>query len=113
MRELSYATECQERFEPQFCIRMCIYQSVTYENSVFVMLENNFFFQQYASHTIKSRRNLVAVELTNVFMSFRIVIITIIFVKTKIKLSPMLYNGCIQWRQKDMIIVIQLRNGNN
>ena len=99
VRELSNATECQERFETQSGFRVCIQQRIAYQDSVFVVLENHLFLQQHSTYSIDSRRNFVTIELANILVSIGTEMIALIFVQTQVERCTMLDDRNIQRRQ--------------
>ena len=78
MGKLSYATESEERTETQFGGTVCINQSVSQQDAILIMLKNNLFLQQYATHSVKRCRHFVTIEFSNVLMSFRAEVITLV-----------------------------------
>ena len=80
MGKLSYATESEERTETQFGGTVCINQSVSQQDAILIMLKNNLFLQQYATHSVKRCRHFVTIEFSNVLMSFRAEVIPLVLV---------------------------------
>ena len=99
MRVFAYTTKSQERPEAQGCGRMGIDQSVTYQNAVLVMYKNLLLTKDNASHTVSCRRDILTVELTDIFMSVGTEMIALILVQSQVKLCTMLNYRLIQRRE--------------
>ena len=92
MCELSDASESEERPEPQFCSRMCVFECVAYEDSVLIVLENDLFFEDDTSDAIDGCRHFVAVKLPDVLVPFRAVVVALVFVQSEIEFCSMLHD---------------------
>ena len=89
---------------------MRIFQSVANQQTVFVILEEELLFQNDTAHTIDGGRHLVAVELANVLVTFRAVVVALILVESQIEFCTMLDNCTIQRTQQHMIVIVQFGN---
>ena len=69
---------------------MCIHQRVAYKDAVLIMLEHHFLLKQHAAHAINRGRHLVAIELADILMPFRAVIVTLVLVQSKVELRAVL-----------------------
>ncbi len=93
MRKLPYTPEGQEWAETEQCLRMCINQGVTYQDTILMVDKHLLLFQNHTSYTIKGRRHFLAIKLTNVLVSFGTKIISLVFMESEIELCSML-NYC-------------------
>ena len=84
---------------------MTVYECIAQEQAVFVLAEENLLFEDYSTYSICNSRHTLPLHLNDVFVPFRTVIVTLIFVYAEIKLSPMLYDCLIQAREQHMILV--------
>ena len=112
VRVFAYATECQKGTEPKCCCRMGIDQGVTNQYPVLMMYKNFLFAENNASHTVSSCRDMLAIKLTDILMSVRTKIISLILVQSQVKLCTVLNHCFIQRRQQHMVFIIQVGNGN-
>ena len=111
MRKLTHTAESQERAEAESCGRMGIFQCIADEDTVLIMLEHHFFFEDYTTHTIEGGWNFVTVKLSDVLVTFRAEIVALILVEAKIELCSVLDDRHIKRRKQHVILVIQFRNG--
>ena len=110
---LAYAAECEERTESQCGRRVCVHQCVSYEYAVFVVLEKCLFLQNNASHPVPCGGHFVALVFSNVLVTSGGEVVSLIFVKPQVELCTMLYYCCIERREQYVILVVNLRNGDN
>ncbi len=89
---------------------MAIHQGITQQNTILIMLEHHFLLQDDTPHTIQRGGNLVTIEFLDVLVSHRIVVVSLILVQSKIKLSTMLNHCNIQRAQEHMILIVQFWN---
>ena len=71
-------------------------ESVTNEEPVLVMLEDNLFLQKNTSYTIDCCGNFVTVKLTNVLVTLRTEVVALVLVKTEVEFCSMLYDRHIE-----------------
>ena len=71
---------------------MGINKRVTYEDTVLIMLEHDFFFKHHATYTINGCGHLVTVELTDILVTFWTKIVALIFMQTKVEFGTMLHH---------------------
>ena len=113
VRVFAYAAECQERTEPERCCRMGIDQGVTNQNPVLVMYKNILFTEDNTSHTVGSRRDMLAIKFTDILMSIRTKVISLILMQPQVKLRTVLNYRFIQRRQQHMVFIIQVGDRNH
>ena len=96
MRIFTHAAKRQERTETQCGGRVCIYQRITQQHTVFVVYEYNFLTQNDTTHSEGRSRNFITFKLTDVLMSIRAEVIAIILMQSQIELSTMLNHRFIE-----------------
>ena len=92
---------------------MSLQKGVSNQYAIFIMLEYYLFLQDNASHSIYSGRHFVTIKFSYILMSFRAVIVALIFMKTKVEFCSMLHNSSIKRRQQHMIVIIHFWNRDN
>ena len=78
-----------------------------------MMHEQLFFLQHYTSHSVNSSRHFLAFELPDVLVTTRTESVSMIFMESQIKLSPMLDDRFIERGQQHMVFIIQFRHGDD
>ena len=78
---------------------MRINERIADKNAVFIVLKHYFPLQNNASNTVDGCRNLDTIKLTDILMTVGTVVITLVFVQTKVEFCTMLNNCNIQRRQ--------------
>lgn len=96
MRELPYASEGQERSEAKSGLTVRVKQCVSQQYTVLVVLKNDFLLQYDTPHAVYRCRYFLYRELTDILVPVRTEYVSLILVKSKIELSPMLNNGTIK-----------------
>ena len=96
VRKLANATESQERTETQGGGRMGILQSITDQDAVLIMLEDDLLLQDDTSYTISGGRHLGGIKLTDVLVSVRTEIVALILVESEVELSTMLDDRTVE-----------------
>ena len=91
---------------------MCVDQSITNQDAIFIVLEHYLFLQNHTTDTISSSRHLGSIELSDVLVSVWTEIIALILVQTEVELGAMLDNRTVERRQQHMVLVIELGYGN-
>ena len=92
---------------------MSINQRIADQDTILVMLEDNFFLQNYTTHAIRCRWHEAGIKLTDVLVSVRTERVALILVEAEVEFCTMLDDRTIERRQKNMVIIVELRNGNN
>ena len=57
---------------------MCLYKRVSDQDSILMVYKNFFFGKEYSTNTVSCNRNFLTIKFTDVFMSFRAKIISLI-----------------------------------
>ena len=96
VRKLPHAAESQERAEAQCRLRMRIKQRITDKDAVLVMLEHNLLLQQHPSDSVDRGWHFIAVELTDVLMPCRTVVVALILMEAEVELCAVLHHRGIQ-----------------
>ena len=96
MSKLTDTAESQEWTETKSCSRMAVYQGIANQNAILIMLEYNFLFQDNATYAIKGSWHFITIKLTNVLVAHRTIVVALVLVQAKIKLSAMLNYRNIQ-----------------
>ena len=92
---------------------MCINKGITDKDAVFIVLEHYLFFQKHTAYAVECCGHCVTIELSDIFVTFRTVIIALILVQTKIELGAVLNNGGVERREEHMVLVVEFRYGHD
>ena len=113
VRIFAHTAESQEGTETQCRGRMGIDKRITNQNTVLMMYKNLFLTEDNASHTVSCSRDVLAIKLTDVFMSVGTEVIALIFVQSQIKLCTVLNYRFVQRREQHMILIVQVGDRNH
>jgi len=111
--ELSDASEGEEGPELQCSGRVCVIESVADEQSVFIMLKDNFFSEYHTTNAIGGGRHLVAIKRLDILVAHGAVVVALILVQTEVESRSMLDDTAIERREQHMVFVIEFRHGDN
>ena len=92
---------------------MGIDQRITDEDTILVMLEDDLLLKNHTTNPVRSRRHEAGIKLTDVLVSVRTERVALILVEAEVEFCTMLDDRTIERRQKNMVIIVELRNGNN
>jgi hypothetical protein len=90
-----------------------ILQSIADENTVLISLEDGLTFQHYATYAINRGGYYVTRKLTDVLVTLRAEVVALILVESEVKLSTVLNDRTVKRREQNMILIVELRYGNN
>ena len=86
---------------------MCIHQGVADEHAVVIVLEYHLLAQLHASHAVERRRHLLAVELSDVFVSVGAECVSFVFVESQLELHAMLYDRRVEGTEEHMVVIVE------
>ena len=92
---------------------MGVDQRIADEDAVLIVLEDHFLLQDDATHTIRRRRYLAGIKLTDVLVSIRTERVALILVQAEVELCSVLDDRTVERRQQHMVIVVELRYRND
>lgn len=85
MCELSDASEGEEGTELQGCRRVCVIEGVSDEESVFIMLKDNFFSEYHTTNAVGGGGHLVAIKRLDILVAHGAVVVALILVQTEVE----------------------------
>ncbi len=88
----------------------CIDQGVTDQDARLVQDEETLAGEDYATDTIGVGRDGLAVEFTDILMSTRCEVVSVVLVDAEMKLCTMLDDGLVERRKEYVILLVKLRN---
>ena len=87
---LTYTPESEERAEAQSRSRMRIQQSITNQDSIFMMYKDFFFAEDNTSDTVSCCRDMLTIKLADILVSVRTKVVSLLFVQSQVKLRTVL-----------------------
>ncbi len=113
MCELSDASEGEEGTELQGCRRVCVIEGVSDEESVFIMLKDNFFSEYHTTNAVGGGGHLVAIKRLDILVAHGAVVVALILVQTEVESCSMLDDTTVERREQHMVFVVEFRHGND
>jgi hypothetical protein len=92
---------------------MGILQGVANKDTVLIGLEDGLTLQDDTSHAVDGGGYYVTRKLTDVLVTLRAEIVALILVESEVELCSVLDDRTVERREQHMVLVVELRNGNN
>ena len=113
MCELSDASEGEEGTELEGRRRVSVVEGVADEESVFIMLKDDFFPEDHATNAVGGGGHLVAIKRLDILVAHGAVVVALILVQTEVESGPMLDDTTVERREQHVVFVVEFRHGNH
>ena len=105
--------ESEERFEADFGVAVGVNQCVADKDTRLALDKDFLLFEHHAAHAINKRRYGVGIKFGNILVTFRLIVVTLIFMQSQIEFVFMLDDCLVERRKQHMTSAVDLRQRAN